>query len=344
MSDTAQEGYLTLATQTAQGSPAAAVTLGMRVTDLGVSGQTENLEADPEIGGGRDRDTAGVIPGGFSVAGDVEAYLRFDKLGYLLVGAGFEELAAPVQDATTGAWTHTFTPAPTPVWLTLEAAWGRNRAIRRFSDCLVNELSMTVAGNDLATMSAGFIGRNEVWQASPSVPVFASPDPIGSYLGSAIVLDGLGTYRLTEMEWTLANNATDDEFVVGSRGLVDITLGRREVGFTGTLRIDPAAPGAVTDLYRAAMYGDKTLTTPGVDGPYHTSATLTFGSRKLVGTSITKRFGVSISMPDIVLNAFPLEGSGADVVEASIEGTAYKGTNPVSTITLVNGVATKYFP
>lgn len=341
MSDTAQEGYLTLAAQTAQGTPATTLTAGMRVTSTAVSGQTENLEADPEIGGGRDLDTAGIVPGGFSVGGDIEGYTRFDKLGYLLLGAGFEELAVPTQDATTGAWTHVFTPGPV-TWLTLEAAWGKNRAVRRFTDCLVDALSLSVAGNDWSNFTASFLGRGEAWQASPSVPVFASPDPIGNFLGSSITLDGLGDYRLTECEWTLANNSSDDEFVVGQRGLVDITPGRREVGFTGTVRVDPAAPAKVTDLYRAAMYGDKTLTAPGLDGPYHTSATLVFGSRKLVGTSITKRFSVAIGMPDVVLNAFPLEASGADVIEAAIEAKAVKGTNPVSTITLVNGFATKY--
>lgn len=343
MSDTAQEGYLTLALQSAQGTPAATVTKGVRVTSSGVSGQSENIEADPEIGGGRDRDTAAVVPGGFSVAGTVEANARFNQLGYLLLAAGFEEATGPVQDGTTGAWTHTFTPAATgPKWLTVEASWGRNRAIRRFSDVLVNELALAVAGNELATMSVDFLGMGETWQASPSVPVFPAVDPIGSYLGSAVTLDGLGSYRLTECEWTLANNLSDDEYVIGSRGLVDITPGQRDVRFTGTLRVNPAAPGPVTDLYRAAMYGSKTATTPGTDDPYHTSAVLTFGSRKFVGTSTTVRYGVKVTMPDVVLNAFPLEGSGADVIEASIEGVAFKGASPVSTIELYNNVGTTY--
>jgi hypothetical protein len=343
VSDTAQEGYLTLALQSAQGTAASTVTKGVRVTSNAVSGQSENLVADPEIGGGRDRDTAGVVPGGFSVSGQVEMYARFNQLGYLLLAAGFEEASGPVQDGTTGAWTHTFTPAATgPKFLTLESAWGRNRAIRRFSDCLVNELSLAVAGNDWVTATVDFLGINEAWQASPSVPVFPAVDPIGTYIGSAITLDTLGTYRLTDLEWTLANNLSDDEYVVGKRSLVDITPGQREVGFTGTLRLDGSAPAQVTDLYRAAMYGDKAATAPSLDGPYHTSATLVFGSRKLVGSSTTVRYGMEVSMPDVVLNAFPLEGSGADVIEASIEGNAFKGASPVSTIKLYNTVGTTY--
>lgn len=343
MSDTAQEGYLTLNRQAAQGTAATTVTKGVRVTSTAVSGQSENLEADPEIGGGRDRDTAAVAPGVFSVSGAIEAYLRFNQLGYFLLAAGFEEASGPVQDGTTGAWTHTFTPAVDgPSWLTLESSWGRNRAIRRFVDCLVNELKLRVAGNDYATMSLDIAGLDEKWQASPSVPVFPAVDPIGTYLGSAVTLDGLGTYRLTDLEWTLANNTSDDESVIGSRKLIDRTMGQRDVRFTGTLRVDPSAPSQVTDLYRAAQYGSKTATEPGLDGPYHTSAVLTFGSRKLVGTSTTVRYGAKVTMPDVVLDAFPLESSGADVITASIEGTAFKGASPVSTIEVYNNVGTTY--
>jgi hypothetical protein len=341
MSDTAQEGYLALARQAAQGT-AVAPTRGLLVTSVDLSGQTENLVADPEIGGGRDIDAAGVALGTFSVSGDVEGYLRYNELGLLLLAAGFEELADPVQDGTTGAWTHTFTPAAAFSWLTAETAWGRNRAIRRFRDCLVDELELSVAGNEFATFTAGLIGLGETWEATPSAPTYATGDSIGTYLGSRLTLDGLGSYRLSDLSLTIANNVSDDEAVIGQRELADLTPGAREVSWSGTLKLDGAAPESVTDLYRAAMYGSKTATEPGTSDVYHTSATARFGSPKLIGTSTTLRYGVEVAMPDVVLNAFPLEGSGADVIEAQVEGRAVKGASPVSTITLHNAVGTRY--
>jgi hypothetical protein len=343
MSDTAQQGYVTLAAQTAQGTPATTVTAGLLVTSSALSGQTENLLTDPEIGGSRSRDTDGVALGGFSASGALEGSARFERLGLLLLAAGFEEADDPVEDGSTGAFTHTFTPAETPTFLTVEGSWGTNRAVRRWTDVLVNELGLSVAGNDYAMMSADLLGIGESWQASPVTPVFVKPDPIGHFLGSAVELDGIGTFRFTETELTIAANLSDDEFVIGRRELVDITPGALEVSGTGVIRLDGAAPAQLTDLYRAAMYGDPAATSPTEGEPYHTSATWTFGSRRLVGTSTTLRYGVTVECPDVVVAAFPLEGSGADVVEASLELHAFdNGTAPIATITLVNARGTKY--
>lgn len=344
MSDTAQEGYLTLGVQTVKGTAATTMTTGMRVRSTSLSGQTENLQTDPEIGGGRVRDASGVTLGAFNVAGQIEAYARADRVGFLLLGLGFEEVAVPVQDGATGAYTHTFTPAAAgPSWLTLESSWGRNRAIRRFVDCLVDELSFSTSGGDWATLTSSFVGIGETWQASPVVPVFASPDPVADWKGSKVTLDGLGTYRLTDMGVTVAANLSDDEVVVGSRSLVDITPGELAVTGSGTLRLDGSAPAAVTDLYRAAMYGSKTATAPQAGDPYHTSGTFTFGSGRLVGASTTVRYGVEFTVPDLVVEAFPLEGSGSDVIEAAIQWTAYaNGVAPITTVKVFNGRATKY--
>lgn len=340
MSDTSAEGYVALAKQTAQGTPATTLTTGHRVTSVDIGATTENLVADAEIGGGRDRYSEGVALGSYHVSGDMESYLRFDTLGTFLLMAGFVESPAPVQEATTGAWTHTFIPGAF-TYGTIETAWGRNRAVRRVSDCLVDELEFSTAGNEFATMTASILGLAEAWQASPSVPTFAALDSMGNYLGSAITLDGLGTYRASDMSLTIANNISNDEEVVGQRALADITPGRREIGFS--LNIKPQGTAAnVTDLYRAAAYGGKALTAPGDAEPYHTSAVLTFGSRKLIGTSTANRYSVEFTMPDVVLDAFPLEGSGDDPIEAQVEGLAFAGTSSVTSIKLRNSRATAY--
>ena len=332
---------MTVAKQTGRGVPAAAVTTGLRVTSTDVGAITSNIDADPEIGGNRDRNTAGVALGAFHAGGNLEGYVRYDALGYLLLAAGFVQSGAPTEiEAGTGAYAHTFTPGvATP--LTLETSWGRNRAVRRFVDTFVNSLEFSVAGDDFARFSAEVLALSETYVDTPSVPVWASPDPMGTYLGSAAELSALGTYRLGEMTWSLANNMSDDETVIGSRFLADTTPGRREVGFSGTIKPSTTAT-EVTALYRAGAYGAPDATVPLETEPYHTATTMTFGSGRKIGTATDTRYGVEVTMPDTVLNAFALEGSGADPIEAQVEGIAYAGAAPVATIVLRNARATAY--
>lgn len=340
MSDTSQEGYVSLGKQTAQGTPATTVTTGILATSISVNAETENLMADPEIGAGRDRDAGGTGLASYKVAGSIEGLLRWDYLGHLLGAAGFQQQGAPAQEATTGAWEHTFVPGA-PTYLTLETAWGRNRLIRRVSDVLIGNLELTVAGDEFCTFTAEFLGLREGVQASPSVPTFVR-EPAGTALGSGVVLDGLGTYRLSDMSMTIENNLSDDEVVIGQRELADITPGRREVGFSGTIKPQGAA-AIVTDLYRAAVYGSKTATAPVTTGDvFHTSAELTFGAPRLIGTSTTRRYGLMATLPDVVLEGIALDASGDDPIEAAITGHALAGASPVATLKLRNGRATAY--
>lgn len=343
MGDTAQTGYVAIAVQTAKGTPATpAAADAIKVTSNTVSGGSDLLDNDPEIGGGRETDSSAAVLGGFSVGGDLEGQFRAKIFGRLLLGAGFVA-SAPVQDAATGAYTHTFTPGVAK-WLTILSRWG-SAATRLFSDCLVNELSLTLDANGKVTWSASIVGINEGFGATGITPSFET-SPVANYAGSAATLDGLSTYRFESMGLTIANNLSDDEFVIGSRVLDDVTPGNRDVSVSATLK-GSSLPGPVLDLYRAAVYGSKTATGPttaagGGSDPYHSSAALTFGSTKLVGTSVTKRYGLAATIPDLVVSGFPLEASGADRLGAEIEGWAMKGAGNLVSIDLVNDQSTQY--
>lgn len=343
MSDTAQSGYCLLTRQTAWGTPATTLgAFGLRLTSMGISGQADRLDDDDEIGGGRARQSSSATLGYFHVAGSLEGLFRPKAFGLLLLAAGFATGGAPTQDATTGAYTHTFTPSDTLTPLTVETLWGKvtDGLVRRFSDVLVDELELSLDANGKVTFSASCVGRAEEVQGAPSVPTFET-DPVANYAGSAAVLDGLGTYRFESMSWKIANGLSDDETVIGSRSLDDVTPGSREVTIGATLKAGSNTP-QITGLYRAAVYGDPAATEPQGADPYHSSAALTFGSSRLIGTSTTKRYGLTATMPDVVLNGFPLEASGSDRLSADIEGTAYAGASPEVTVTLQNGFSTDY--
>lgn len=340
MSEIAQTGYVALATQTAKGTPATVTGANaLRVTSFNASGQAERLDDDAEIGGGRDAAASSATMGGFSISGEAEGLFRAETFGLLLLAAGFTA-DAPVQDGTSGAYTHTFRPANAAKYLTIASRWGNTDAVRLLSDVLVDELSWALDANGKVTWSASLIGATEEYGVAPVVPTFET-GPVANYAGSAVTLDGLGTYRFESVGLSVANNIADDEYVIGSRMLDDMTPGDREVTMTGTIKVGNNTP-KVTDLYRAAVYGDKAATEPGGSDPYHTSAAITFGSSKLAGTSTTKRFGAVASIADMVLNGFPLEASGSDRLTVDIEGKAYKGAGDVVTIDLVNTRSTQY--
>lgn len=338
MSEIARTGYALLGRQTVMGTPVVPPPAnGIRLTDSTLSGQADRMDDDPEIGGGRDYDTGGALMGGYVAKGELSGILRPRVFGLLLMAAGFTP-AAPVQDATTGAYTHTLTPGATFTPLTIETRFGNTAAVRRFADCLVDELTISLDAGGKPTFSASIVGRSEAWQGSPQVPTFES-EPVGSWDGSAITFDGLGTYRFESMEWKVANNLSDDEWVIGSRLLDDVTPASREVTFGGTIKVGSNSP-SVTDLYRAAVYGSKTATAPGGSDPYHTSATATFGSTRLINTSTLKRYAAIVTVPDLVLAGFPLEASGEDRLTVDVEGKAYKGAGNVCSIDLQNTLAT----
>lgn len=340
MSENAQTGYVVIGIQTAKGSPATpAAANALKVTSFGVSGQADLLDDDAEIGGGRDYEGSSAVLGGFMVGGDCEGLLRAKTIGLLLLAAGYSA-AAPVQDGVTGAYRHVFTPTNTLTYITLLTRWGTTDAVRLLSDCLVNELTISLEANGKVTWSASLIGCEEDGDVVGVTPLFETT-PVANYAGSAAELDGLGTYRWESMEFSLNNNLSDDEWVIGSRKLDDVTAGAREITVTGTIKVGNNSP-SVTDLYKAAVYGDVNATEPGGSDPYHTDSSLTFGTTKLVGTSLTHFFGLKVDVPDLVIQGFPLEASGDDRLTVDIEARAYKGASPAATMTLTNDRATQY--
>lgn len=345
MADTAQLGYLALAIQTAKGTANTAdlAAQGVRATSISVGGTTEVSDPDPEIGGTRDPRNSAAIFGGFRIGGDFEAYLRYHiLLPALLVGAGFTAPAPVETGVGTGVFRHTFTPATAQRYLTVETSWGNARLVRRFVDVIVDSLELSLSAEERVALTATLIGATETRQAAATAVTYPTADAIGNYNGSAVTFDGLGTYLFSDLGLSIGNNASDDEYVIGSRFLADVTPGERDVRITGTLRLGTNTP-SLTDLYRAAMYGSKTVDAPAGLDPYTTSAAATFGSNRFVGASTTERYRAVFTLPSVVMRAFPLDASGDDVLTAEIEARSMSnGTDPVLTVDVYNTRATAY--
>lgn len=342
MSDLASSGYLALAKQSAKGTAGSALaTGGVLATDVSLGLDTSLEDADAEIGGGRFQRASSAGFGGAKVGGSVEGVMRFSTfLPLLLLSAGFTEPAAPVEQvASSGAWKHSFVLGTgTPTYLTAETSWGRDRAVRRFVDLLVDSLTLSTEADGDTMLAADLIGISEAWQATPAAPTYDALDSRGRWDSSALTLDGIATYKGVSAEVSFANNASDDEYVIGSRLLDDVTFGTLEAMLSATLRLGSNSP-SVTDLYRAANYGTKAGTAPGTTEPFATSGAVTFGSGKLIGTSAVERYRAVVTLPQIIVRPFPLDASGDDVIEVDVEARAY---GSAITVDVYNGRATAY--
>lgn len=347
MSDTASEGYLALATQAAKGAPALpAVARGIYARSNSLGSATETTEPDPEIGGGRAPVADSAAFGGIRVDGDVEMYLRYeDALPYLLLAAGWEA-AAPVAGAAAaaGSYSHVFTPGD-PTYLTGWTQHGKARAWSRFEDLLVNELMISQAATERIGMTAAFVGTREVdLAAAPALPGYTKPNPVGhaNSSGTTFTFDGVGTYRVTDTELSIANNLTDDEYVIGSRFLDDVTPQALGITLGFTAKVGRNNPDTMR-LYRAANFGDPTAMEAGDADPYHAAAVITFASLKKIGAS-DQLYRAEFSIPDLVLSPFKREASGADILTINpSESRAYdNGTDPIMTVTIYNARATQY--
>lgn len=343
MSDTALLGYATVAKQTGKGAaplPADLAANGLVLTGFDLNPQTDVVDSDPEIDGTRDPRIGSSRFGGARVGGGIEGNLRYALLPLFLQSLGFT-FAAPVEvGAGSGAYRHTGTLSQgAPTWLAFETSWGLQRAVRRFTDCLLDELVLSVEADGDATFTASVVGIGEAWQGSPTVVTVPAADARGNYIGSAVTLDGLGTYRWASVEAAIRSGLSTDEFVVGSRLLDDVTPGQREIVLSGSVRLGNNTP-SLTDLYRAAVYGSKSATsTASTLEPYSTSAAVTFGSNRFIGTSNAERYRAVLTMPSAVLRGFPLDADGDDPLEVDLELRAM-GTGV--TVDVYNARSTAY--
>lgn len=342
MSDTAQLGYLALAKQTAKGTPntAGLAAGGVLASDISLGLETSVEDSDPEIGGGRFQRNTSAMFGGARVGGSMEGVMRYaTALPLLLLGAGFVEGAVTETATASGAFRHPFTLGTgVPTYLTAETSWGLARAVRRFTDCLVDSLTLSTEADGDTMFAADVIGVGETMQAGATAVTYEANDSRGTWLGSAVTIDGLGTYKTTSAEVKIGNNASDDEYVIGSRSLDDVTLGTLEAMFSASIRLGVNNP-SVTDLYRAAAYGTKAGTTPGTTEPFTTSGAVTFGSGKLIGASATEKYRAVVTMPQIIIRPFTLDASGEDVLEVDLESRAY---GSAITVDVYNARSTAY--
>jgi len=286
LSITGQTGYVAFAKQTAFGTPnvTAANYRAVQVTGDSLVAANNQLVAEGEIGVGRD--VADAIPGGFSAAGAVNGNLRARSSALFLNGAlgTMTAVAAAGSGGTATAGYDDFDPADVLPVFTVEKKVGsaaRSAAellTLRYTDAMINTLSISAPSGGMSTFSAGIIATGEQYLAAGVVPYpLAAPQAMAAANDDVLAFHG-GRIRLKDstdadtvtfsasdndttfqsIEVVINNNVQADEYTVRpSRFLRSLTEGIRAIECNMTIVFEDFAK------YQRYTYGAAGRTAPG---------------------------------------------------------------------------------
>lgn len=295
MSVTGQTGHVTVAKQSAQGTPntTAASHRGVKITGDSMVAANNPLTANNEIGQGRDITAS--IPGGFSSAGSLSGNLRTRSAAVFMEGAigPHSVVAADATGPPPTAAYDKYALADLLPYMTLEKKVGSstrsaNEVIYlRYTDCMINTLNISVPSAAFATFSAGVIACGESYSSTPiaagtsNTSVEGTPwnastfkagfdpasDDILVFHGGRIekgdaVTTGVPTITKDEtfqsFEVAVNNNVASDEYTVRpSRFLRSLTEGIRSIDCNITQIFEDFHE------YQQFTYGASGRTTPG---------------------------------------------------------------------------------
>jgi len=296
-----------------------------KLTAGGLGSNSELLVPDPEIGGGRDIDEAAV--GAISYGGTYEFNFRSEDIGVLLYAALG---AVTVSGLGGGAYKHTFTPANTLPWLSIEEKISDTYDTFQYTDARVSSLELNSDANAFLNGSCDMIAITQSGNATASSPTFDASPILTAHTGY-ISLEGAQIY-VRSAKFSFNNNLEDDDFRVGRRTLGDIPEHRRELSATLTIRPDSNA------LYRKAVYGNASAHVPTND-VYSGELIMQWDSGSNVIGSTAYPYKLKVTVPNAYFRPFTIEPSGDDIIEHDLELLPVALSGNIVTIELWNGVA-----
>lgn len=324
MSYSSQTGHFGARVQDSQGT-FKAPTFFFKLMSGGLGSNSELLIPDPEIGGSRDIDEAAV--GAISYGGTYEFNFRSEDIGILLYGALGN---VTVSGLGNGAYKHTFTPANSLPWLSIEEKVSETYDTFHYTDAKVSSVELNSDANAFLTGSADMIAITQSGNASAATPSFDSSPILTSHTGY-ITLEGT-QYYVRSASFSFNNNLEDDDFRVGRRTLGDIPEHRRELSAVLTIRPDDAT------LYRKAVYGSGTAYTP-TNNVHSGALVMQWDSgTNLIGSSAYP-YKLKITVDNAYFRPFTVEPSGDDIIEHDLELLPVALSGTIVTIELWNGIS-----
>lgn len=324
MSYLGNAGHFGIAKQTVKGTPVAS-TRFLKCLDIDIKPDPKNIETKPEISPNA-RVKTDILAGAISWAGPLKAYLRPNVFPMLVVASGFSDSVSGA-----GPYTHTLTPTDALPWSTFEKNVA-DQICLQYIDAVMNDFQVKATKNDLAQLEGNILATTEkkITATSPT----EETAPLLRFDQAVVTFDGGVTLPFENITFGFHNNCSNDEFVLGSRKLYDITPRRRDLNFEGVIKFDPT-------LYRKVYYGSGTATEIGTALYEVTNTTIVFTSDIIAGGATP--FSVTITIPRMSLQTYVIpQGEDKPIwVPLKAEPLKASGSN-ICTIVVVNDIATQY--
>lgn len=321
-------GYLGIGKQSAKATPQTP-TRFLKCTDVDFKKVEKLIDGKPEVSPAA-RSKSFMHAGPVHYEGTVKAeLLRPESFPMLLLAAGFA-------DTKTGAgpeYKHTFAVADALSWLTFEDSIDAT-LIRQYSDAVVDKLSFKVAHGEAMSLVANILAITETKVSATAV--VEETGPVLTFDEAVITFDGASTLPFGSVQFDFDNKCSNDEYYLGSRKLLDITPKRRDLGFTGEVRL------ANTTLYQEINYGGASATTLGTDLYEVTNTSIKLTSGTVIGAG-TAHYTIEIVIPRMTLTEMNPPQGDDKPVWATIKGEPlFNGTDSICTIIIDNSIAAAY--
>lgn len=323
----------------------------MPATSVGLVMNQNPQALPPEVGGDyflRDSYKASVSGGG-----DVSKIIRPNSFGHTLLALTGQDTVTPVS-GQTGAYAHAFTPfLPSPgvdlPWYTLikdvakiQDAAGTNGLVEQHLNSKLRSLSVDIAKSAIVTSQESWISTtpSTVTTASLNTETQDSSPKFQTCLASVSLLQQGGATitanaaKVERFALTYTNQLSEDQSIVGSFYLDDITLLQRTV----TVDMDFVVKDAA--LYQAVYLNGGAIPSAWSPQIYRGALGITLNSLSMIGAT-AQPYQLQFVFPGLDFMMMPITLSGADLVRATISTQVTLGPSGADrfTVNLINGVA-----
>ncbi len=321
-------GYLGIAKQAVKGTAVTPARF-LKCTDVDFKPAHKPIDGKPEVSPNA-RSKTFLHAGPLHYTGSIKADLvRPETLPLLLVGAG-------LSDAKTGAgpeYTHTLTPVDALPWLTFEDSIDAT-LIRQYVDSVVDKFTLKVAAGECLSLAASILAIKE--NTITATAVTEETGPVLTFDEATITFDGAATLPFSMVQFDFDNKCSSDEYKLGSRLLSDITPKRRDLAFSGEVKMSD------TTLYKKINYGGSGVSTVGADMYECTNTSILLTSGTLIGGGAVY-YSVEIQIPRMVLTEMNPPQGDDKPVWVTIKGEPLKNTtDPICTIIVKNSISAAY--
>jgi hypothetical protein len=288
---------------------------------------------DPEIAGAGGRDVPKAYLGPVTYSGEHNFYVRSEALPLALYGVLGGGGGAPTGSGTAG-YVHTFTPADTLPFFTLQEQVANSFDTFKYTDTYFDSLKLECAADGYMMGTLGLAARQQDAGQTPATPAF---DATPMYVGSNITITyNAVTVQAQSFTFEYKNNLEKNHFILGSLLVDAMTPKRRDI--TGTFALRPQA----NTFFRQAMYGNSSATTP-TGLPTAQQLIITATTYEIITGATSQVYTTTITLPEVELLPFKPTATGDNVLEHSIDFRVVKiAASNAATVAVTNGVATAY--